>query len=338
MDNLFNFIKKGYTSFKIRNGFLVSLGLIFSLLGNSLKEPTSQQNWISLVLIIFSNYGLVVVYNHIILRLFLFKKRFLLFIPLFVAYMAIITLFVMYGSPAILNKPFKTDFVQLLPDVIYNTILISLFYFFHFYFLKFINEQDIQILNQKTEIDNLKLQLNPHFLLNSLNNLYGVSLTKPTEVPAKIIELTDLLKYQIETSKKDYNSLREEKIFIEKYIAYSEWKLQNITINSTETGKPNNFEITPMVFLPLVENAIKYSNFKKNPIIDINWNFSDTKFIFSISNAFQDNKSEFFSTKSGLQNLKKRLSLFHPDSKLEVDEQDNQFKVSISLWNLNILA
>ncbi|HOY13653.1 MAG TPA: histidine kinase [Saprospiraceae bacterium] len=244
----------------------------------------------------------------------------------------------MYVTRPLLNKSFISDFTVFLPDIIFNTFLISIFYFLHYNFLKYIKVNEIQILNHQTEIEYLKQQVNPHFLLNSLNNLYGVSLTNPSEVPNKIIELADLLKYQIETIKKEYNSLENEKEFIEKYIGYSKWKLQNISIKSAEVGNFKNYKITPMLFLPLIENAVKYANLDKNPMISILWEFGDSKFDFTITNNFTDNKNEKFSTKTGLLNLQKRLSLFHPDSKLTVEENTNNFKVVLSLWNLNIHA
>ncbi len=338
MDNFFALIKKYYTNFAIRNGILIALGLILGQIENSLQQQAERENPFSLALLGICNYGLIVFYNHIILRLFLFQKRIILFSLLFVSYMAILTLFIMYGSPGILGDPFKTDYARLLPDIIFNTILISLFYFFHYFFLQYIKQQEIELLNHKTEIENLKQQLNPHFLFNSLNNLYGVSLANPADVSNKIIELSDLLKYQIETSKKDYSSLEGEKEFIEKYINYSKWKLQNITINSTETGEAKNYRLTPMIFAPLLENAIKYSNFDKNPIINIHWVFSNSKFSFKISNTFNDNQSEPFSTKSGLKNLKKRLELFHPKSSLEIEEKNNVFTANVTIWDLTIHA
>ena len=204
--------------------------------------------------------------------------------------------------------------------------------------MKYIQLKDIEALDIQNEIDYLKQQLNPHFLLNALNNLYSVSLTNPANVSHKIIELSDLLKYQIETNKKNYNYLLEEKIFIEKYIDYSKWKLQNITIKTSEKGEIQNYRITPMLFLPLVENAIKYSNFERNPTININWIFSDSKFIFTISNNFRDNKNENFSTQTGLKNLQKRLQLFHPENSLEIIEINNNFTVNLTLWNLNTLV
>lgn len=338
MDSFFAFTKKYYTSFWIRNGILTLIALTFNLVGNSFQPVSSKGNPFFLVVLGVANIGLIIFYNHIILRLFLFQKRIILFLVSFVAYIGLLTFHVMYVTRYLLNKPIISDYMLFLPDIIFNTLLISFFYFLHYNFLKYIKVNEIEILNRQTEIDYLKQQVNPHFLLNSLNNLYGVSLTNPSEVPNKIIELTDLLKYQIETVKKEYNSLENEKEFIDKYISYSKWKLQNIVVKSSEIGNFKNFKITPMLFLPLIENAVKYSNSDKNPMISIVWEFSDSKFNFVISNNFQDNKSEKFSTKTGLLNLEKRLSLFHPDSKLTVEENNTNFKVILSLWNLTIHA
>ncbi|HMS67186.1 MAG TPA: histidine kinase [Saprospiraceae bacterium] len=338
MDNFFAFLKKYYTNIYTRNGILIIIALSFSLLTNSFRSPEDKVNPFSLTLLNLTNIIMIIVYNHYILRLFLFRKKYVLFLVLFGVYMAFITLFTMYITRPLLNKSFISDFAVFLPDIIFNTFLISFFYFLHYNFLKYIKVNEIQILNHQTEIEYLKQQVNPHFLLNSLNNLYGVSLTNPSEVPNKIIELADLLKYQIETIKKEYNSLENEKEFIEKYIGYSKWKLQNISIKSAEIGSFKNYKITPMLFLPLIENAVKYANLDKNPMISILWEFGDSKFDFTITNNFTNNKNEKFSTKTGLLNLQKRLSLFHPDSKLTVEENTNNFKVVLSLWNLNIHA
>ena len=81
-----------------------------------------------------------------------------------------------------------------------------------------------------------------------------------------------------------------------------------------------------------------YSNFERNPVININWIFGDSKFAFTISNAFKENKNENFSTQTGLKNLKKRLQLFHPENSLEIIEGTNNFTVNLTLWNLNTLV
>jgi sensor histidine kinase YesM len=338
LDTFFAFIKKYYLNIWIRNGSLISLLIFFNLLSNNTLSIKDKENPFALIISLVLNFLVAFCHNHFLLRLFLFQKKIIHYFLLFVVFIATTMLLVMYVSPWILSNPYRTNALDILFGALSDTMLISIFYFLHFYFLKYIKMNEIEILNQQTEIENLKQQLNPHFLLNSLNNLYSVSLTKPEAVSDKILELSDLLKYQIETSKKDYISLFEEQKFIEKYIAYSQWKLQNITINIEEKGIRKNYKVTPMIFLPLLENAVKYANFEKNPVIDIHWEYSDSKFTFSISNAYMESKTEHFSTKSGLKNLKKRIELFHPNSKLEIVDTNSNFKVIVSLWNLDILA
>ena len=339
MEKLFSILKKYYLNIWIRNGILYIVFAFFNLLGNAIDTTQKPDNPFAILLILFIVQSIVFIYNHFFIRLFLLNKKYLLFLLGSLIYVVVFGFLLIIGFPYILGDTTdRLDIPNATVSIIVNTLIALIMYFLHYNFLKYIQLKDIEALNIQNEMDYLKQQLNPHFLLNALNNLYSVSLVNPRDVSNKIIELSDLLKYQIEINKKDYNYLYDEKKFIEKYIEYSKWKLQNITIKTTETGTIKNYRVTPMLFLPLVENAIKYSNFERNPIIHINWIFSESKFIFSISNDFKENKNENFSTQTGLKNLKKRLQLFHPESSLDVSELDTNFTVNLTLWNLNTLV
>ncbi len=339
MEKLFSILKKYYLNIWIRNGILFSVNAFVFMLSNAIDDSTTRYNSFNVLLNITSIYVLVFIHNHFLLRNLLINKTFVKYLIGLIIYIALFCYLWMFGFPLLLNdSSIAQNFIDSILSIILNTFTVSVIYILHFYFLKYIHLKEIKSLNIQNEMDYLKQQLNPHFLLNALNNLYSVSLTNPDNVSHKIIELSDLLKYQIETNKKDYNYLFDEKKFIEKYIDYSKWKLQNITILSNETGEIKNFRITPMLFLPLIENAIKYSNFERNPVININWIFGDSKFAFTISNAFKENKNENFSTQTGLKNLKKRLQLFHPENSLEIIEGTNNFTVNLTLWNLNTLV
>ena len=339
MNKFFVFVKKYYLNIWCRNGLLYIVFAFFNLLSNAIDTTQKPDNPFAILLILLIVQSLVFINNHFFIRIFLLNKKYLLFLVGSIIYIIVFGFLLLIGFPYLLDDTTKRlDIPNATVSIIVNTLIALIIYFLHYNFLKCIKLKEIEALNIQTEMDYLKQQLNPHFLLNLLNNLYGVSLTNPDEVPNKIIELTDLLKYQIETVKKEYNSLENEKEYIEKYINYSKWKLQNIIINSSVIGNYKNFKVTPMLFLPLIENAIKYSNLDKNPTITIVWEFGNFKFNFTITNNFQDNKNEKISTKSGLINLQKRLSLFHPDSKLMVEENTSNFKVILSLWNLTIHA
>jgi sensor histidine kinase YesM len=336
LEKIIAFIKKCYLHIWARNAILFVLIIFFNLLGNAIDKGNDKDQPLAIFTILSATMVLIFIYNHFVLRLCLFKKKYILFLIATILWGALFCFGLMVIFPLILHKPESAlDLPNALVSVFVNVLITSIVYFFHFHFLKYIHFKEVEALSMKTEMESLKQQLNPHFLLNALNNLYSVSLANPMTISGKIIELSDLLKYQIETSKKDYHSLLEEKKMIEQYITYSQWKLQNMTINTNEIGTLQDYKITPMVFLPLIENAIKYASFEKNPIIHIHWVFSPSQLVFTISNAFDSNKVETFSTRSGLKNLKKRLELFHPDSQLEIKEIATNFTASITIWNLH---
>lgn len=278
-------------------------------------------------------------HNHLGIRIYFLKKRWFNYLVVLFSFIVFLGFCLKFLFPYILNETSETlNYPITLLSVLVNLIVCVFYYIVHLFILNYLKQKEIKQLNAITEIEYLKQQLNPHFLLNALNNLYSVSLSNPEKISSKIIELSDLLKYQIETSKKNYISLNEEKIFINQYLLYAQWKSKNISIKNEEIGEIKNYKITPMIFLPLLENALKYCNFEKNPVINLKWIFEKDAFTFTISNNYIDNYKEHFSTKSGLKNLRKRLQLFHPSSKFEITKSKNVYTTSITLWNLDILA
>jgi LytS/YehU family sensor histidine kinase len=212
------------------------------------------------------------------------------------------------------------------------------FYFMHLSILSHIQQTEKKLEHSFSEINYLKQQLNPHFLLNAINNLYGVALSTPNDVPDKILELSDLLKYQINTIKKDWIALQVEMDFIDKYLNYTKWKSSTINITEEVNGSFQNFLITPLIFLPLIENAVKYSAHTKAPKITMQWTFADNELVFSISNNFSENKSNLQSTKTGITNLERRLELYHPQSKLTLSQNNTNFTAQLKLWKLTTVA
>ncbi|MCZ8285991.1 MAG: histidine kinase, partial [Bacteroidia bacterium] len=115
-----------------------------------------------------------------------------------------------------------------------------------------------ELIERDEEIRHLKAQLNPHFLFNALNNLYGTALTDPDETPDKILELSELLRYQIESSKKEHVSLEDEVEFIKKYLSYEQSRNPKLSVDFSTDIQSERFYLSPMLFMPFIENAIKY--------------------------------------------------------------------------------
>lgn len=168
-----------------------------------------------------------------------------------------------------------------------------------------------ELIGRDEEIRHLKAQLNPHFLFNAMNNLYGTALTEPNETPDKILELSDLLRYQIESSKKENVSLDEEIQFIQKYLNYEQNRIQKLKIDFKIDLFSSNVQLSPMLFMPFIENAIKYSSQTENPHIKLDIRSDKKNLEFKIENNFSDDRRKFSGTNTGISNTKKRLELMY---------------------------
>lgn len=216
---------------------------------------------------------------------------------------------------------------------IFLTYLIGLgFYYIH----KNILEKNLMfrtgLIERDEEIIHLKAQLNPHFLFNALNNLYASALTEPAETPEKILELSELLRYQIESSKKESISLAEEIQFIHKYLNYEQNRNTKLSIRfETEilTGQVN---LSPMLFMPFIENAIKYSSHADNPFVEISIFTEKKRLLFMIQNNFNVNRRKISGTNTGISNTKKRLELMYRDKhQLVITDSNGIYNVELTI-------
>jgi hypothetical protein len=173
-----------------------------------------------------------------------------------------------------------------------------------------------QIVNQEAELIFLKQQLSPHFLLNSLNNLYGVSLSAPNEMPDRIMDLSNLLRYQLAAANKDIDDVATEVAFVDNYLQYAKYKANKFDLQVKKMGCLHGFEIPTLLYLPLIENAIKFSAEVEVPCIRVIWEGSATSLKFSITNNHLAGSSKLIGTTIGLTNLKRRLEIYSLNSDL----------------------
>ena len=114
-------------------------------------------------------------------------------------------------------------------------------------------------LQKEMELNYLKEQVNPHFLFNSLNSIYSLSRQQSSETPDVVMQLSELMRYQLESSKKDTVLLKKELEFIENYLLLEEKRLsERCTIEFSIDGDVMGLKIAPMLLIPFVENAIKH--------------------------------------------------------------------------------
>ncbi len=216
-------------------------------------------------------------------------------------------------------------------------------------FLKFIKEwlsmQDLnlklaKIERQKleAELKTLKGQLNPHFLFNSLNNIYSLALMKSDKVPELILKLSDLMRHIIYESKGNFISLGKEIEFVNNFISLQKIRTsENTKINYQISGKVPDARIAPLLFEPFIDNAFKHGlpGNENNDFITIKFDLLKSgELSFLIENNFEES-TEWNKKHSGIgiQNVKKRLSLLYQPNEyqLNIDKKNKVHRVTLRL-------
>ncbi len=201
-------------------------------------------------------------------------------------------------------------------------------------------EKQIMLINQKkveSELKALKSQINPHFLFNSLNNIYSLSMGESGKAPTAILKLSDLMRYMLYESNEKEVSLEKEIDFLENYIDLQRLRSdRHARIEYNRDGSTGGLQIAPLLFLPLVENSFKHG-VKGDPsggYVKINMDIGENELALSIENnkgkvdEIEDHKNSGI----GLANVKRRLELLYPEkSILEIDDTGSDFKVKLKL-------
>jgi len=216
-------------------------------------------------------------------------------------------------------------------------------------FLKFAKEwfvlQDLnlkyeQIERKKleAELKTLKGQVHPHFLFNSLNNIYSLSLTHPQKVPELILKLSDLMRHVIYESRENFISLSKELVFVENYLALQKIRISdNIKISYLVKGGIPEKRIAPLLFEPFIDNAFKHGLNSKNgnDYVSVLFDFRNPESLqFTIENSYEEGFTEHTKYKGiGLENVKQRLKhLYNEDEySLSINRNGRIFKINLRL-------
>lgn len=186
----------------------------------------------------------------------------------------------------------------------------------------------------KAELTALKAQINPHFLFNILNNLYGTAIVEDSPKTADgIQQLSRIMRHVVEETKTKRSPVEKEIEFINDYLKLQKMRVPNReNISITESiewdGIPN--QVAPLLFIPYIENAFKYGISVNEPcFIKIGIDIKDGLFNFSCENSVMKSSDKLEKgTSTGLENTAKRLSLYYPGRhKIEVTNEDGVFSV-----------
>jgi sensor histidine kinase YesM len=166
--------------------------------------------------------------------------------------------------------------------------------------------------NKAIQLESLRAQLNPHFLFNSLNNIY--SLISPSDVKGRdyLIKLSDTLRYMLYETGKEKLSLTEDLRYLKNYIELECLRLEeDAEIDISLDIDAKDYKIAPLLFLPIVENVFKHQD-KTKSRITIQLEMEESTIILRTKNTFNKERNEKNSGGIGISNTKKRLALIYP--------------------------
>ena len=216
-----------------------------------------------------------------------------------------------------------------------NFIFLQLFAVGLQYFKRGIfNQYQIQELKAKTaltELNTLKSQINPHFLFNTLNNIYGVNQIDSEKGSEMIMELSDVMRYHLEFSKEGKVKLKDEIQLLKSYVRLEKLRLTetcDVQINFDDAN--GHLMISPLLFIPFVENAFKHGTHpNKDCYVHIRLKTVKDKIYFTVKNSVVADR-KVVKTNIGIQNTRRRLELlFAERHKLNITKNEEEHLVEI---------
>lgn len=195
--------------------------------------------------------------------------------------------------------------------------------------------QQLRIEKQAAELNYLRSQTNPHFLFNTLNNIYSLARDKSDVAPESILRLSKILRFMLYETGGKYISIEQELKIISDYIALEKLRYdESLRINFNYDVEDQKQSIPPLLLIPLVENAFKHgaSETRSQPFVDIHLSVNKRQLIFVVKNS-----AEAFSDEStlkeniGLSNLRRQLELLYNEYDLSVLQSGSVFTATLKI-------
>lgn len=240
-------------------------------------------------------------------------------------------LFVIFPDYIIISE--KVAHNPLLFLIIFILIRLLLIFFVSFIFYNQKRKIEEEKSDLKSEIYSLRSQINPHFLFNTLNNIYALSLIKSDLAGESIIKLSSIMRYMIKEQLNDLIPIRNEIDYINSYIELEKLRLPNtVNLDINFEGDFNRNKIVPLIFLPFIENVFKHGvSSEQASIVKIKITVSDDSFMLLVQNTKVKTSVKEISG-FGISNVKKRLSLLYPNNhELKIRDEDTSYIVNLKL-------
>ncbi|WP_290797210.1 sensor histidine kinase [Flavihumibacter sp. UBA7668] len=197
-------------------------------------------------------------------------------------------------------------------------------------------EREKELIREKlsAELQLLRNQINPHFLFNTLNNIYALTRKKSDKAPEVVMKLSELLSFMLYKSSVDTITIQEEVRVLEDYIELEKIRYdQRLSIRFTRVIDDPSQRIIPLVFLPLVENAFKHgiSESRFDSFVHIDLRLKKGKLLFTIENSVEKKEQEVQVGNIGLYNTQRQLELTYKEYRLDRESNQHSFKLNLDL-------
>jgi sensor histidine kinase YesM len=200
------------------------------------------------------------------------------------------------------------------------------------------DRKDLETQNMQSELKFLKSQINPHFLFNTLNSIYALTLKKSDKAPEIVIKLSEMMRYMLYECNERLVPLSKEVLYVRNYVDLEMLRQgQKVRIDFRVEGDIHDQRIAPLIFTPFLENSFKHGvNQISEGFVDILLEVQDENVILQIENS-KPPKQQIVNHKKpsggiGLANVKRRLDLLYPESYiLNITEQHDRYKVYLNL-------
>jgi len=203
-----------------------------------------------------------------------------------------------------------------------------------------IQQANVTAAQSRSELNLLQSQLSPHFLFNTLNNLYGLSISQHEKIPPLLLRLSELLRYSVYEAGEIYVPLKDEIAYIKNYIEFEKIRIGDRLLLRIDFEEIENAEIkiAPMLLIVFIENAFKHSkNTTEDKIfIDITLKTWGDSILFSVKNSHADTNNENNNLRTdsglGLANATKRLELLYENKyDLKIENKEGFYSVMLQL-------
>lgn len=232
----------------------------------------------------------------------------------------------------------RTDILTHLRGIIVMVIYALLIRVVATFIAKQQKEAELVQQNQASEIALLRSQINPHFLFNTLNNIYSLIRNQSKDADTAVMKLSEIMRYMLYDSNAEKVALSKEIEYLHGFIELQRLRLEDPDYVVFDIqGDLTSRTIAPMILIPFVENAFKHGGRKGvSPGISIQLVVTSSQIVFQVDNTKpkhpQANKDSIGGI--GLSNIKRRLLLIYPNSHhLEIRDEEEMFRVTLVLDN-----